>query len=81
MVDPEEIDRPDISDEEEIRRCLALRDAIGASRRRQRAELALIASPAGAEVEGRLTPCREADGGLVGISLDLACAGNGGLGE
>ena len=69
MVDPEEIDRPDLSDEEEIRRCLALRDAIGASRRRQRAEVASSASPAGAEVEGRLTPCREVDGGLVGLTV------------
>ena len=33
------------------------------------AELALIASPAGAEVEGRLTPCREVDGGLVGLTV------------
>ena len=33
------------------------------------AEVAIIASPAGAEVEGRLTPCREVDGGLVGLTV------------
>lgn len=44
----------------------------------RRAELSLIASPAGAEVEGRLTPCREVDGGLVGLTVagsDTAAAG------
>ena len=35
----------------------------------RRAEVAIIASPAGAEVEGRLTPCREVDGGLVGLTV------------
>lgn len=42
------------------------------------AEPALIASPAGAEGEGRLTPCREVDGGLVGLVGDSGAIGEGG---
>ena len=43
----------------------------------RRAEVALIASPAGADGEGRLTPCREVDGGLVGLVGDSGAIDGG----
>jgi hypothetical protein len=48
-----------------------------ASESEGRAEVASSASPAGAEVGGRLTPCRVVDCGLVGV-VDEAGANQGG---
>ena len=42
----------------------------------RRAEVAPSASPAGASVEGRLTPCRDVDGGLVGNLGDSGAIGS-----